>query len=367
MEQNLIELSDFTENKTSELYITFNLLEKVYAIQAEKIIEIVQLPALTLLEKAPEYIVGLLNLRGTVVSVIDLSMILGFHRKVYSVECQVLILNVNNKKIGIIIDSVKDVMQFEKKLLEPLPYASKEHTITGVYKDDNGLIAFLDLDKVINNIENLEISEERKASVYENDDFLQKVYSGEIKNDIASKFAVDKLSVEKFAKRALKLQKELRNETDSLNYQEDYFISFSLNGEIYCINLKFVKEITKLKHVSLTKVPCVPDFIIGLINLRGDFITIVDIKKFLNIPKADITEKTKIIVIRTENMQIGILVDDIFGIENIPNEKLSHNMHGKYEKNNFTSAEIIFNDKIMSVFDLKKFLEDERLFIEDAV
>jgi len=352
MEQNFLTVSDFSTNKTSELYITFNLSEKVYALPAEKIIEIVQLPALTLLEKAPDYIVGLLNLRGNIISIIDLSMILGFQRKVYSAECQILILNVNDKKVGIIIDSVKDVIQFEKKLLEPLPYASKEHIVNGVYKDDAGLIAFLDLDKIVKSIEAIEISE---AEIKETS------------NDTAGLFPIDKASVEKFAKRALKLQKELRDESNSLNYQEDYFISFSLNEEIFCINLKFVREITKLKNVNLTKVPCVPDFIIGIINLRGDFITIIDIKKFLSIPKTDITEKTKIIVIRTENIQIGILVDDIFGIENIPNEKLSHNIQTKYEKNNFTAAEIMLNNKVMCVFDLKKFLEDERLFIEDAI
>ena len=359
MEHNFLTVSDSPANKTSELYITFNLSEKVYAIPADKIIEIIQLPALTLLEKVPDYILGLLNLRGSILSVIDLSMILGFHRKVYSAECQILILNANDKKIGIIIDAVKDVIQFEKKLLEPLPYASKEHIVTGIYKDDTSLIAFLDLDKIVKNIEVVEIDETRIGSEWP-------LQTHEL-HDTPSLFPVDKVSVEKFAKRALNLQKELRDETDSLNYQEDYFISFSLNEENYCINLKFVKEITKLKHINLTKVPCVPDFITGIINLRGDFITIVDIKKFLNIPKTDITEKTKIIVIRTESIQIGILVDDVFGIENIPNEKLNHNVQSKYEKNNFTSAEIMFNNKVMCVFDLKKFLEDERLFIEDAV
>ncbi len=360
MEQNFLTISDISVNKNSELYITFNLSEKVYAISAEKIIEIVQLPALTLLEKMPDFIVGLLNLRGSIVSVIDLSMILGFNRKTYSSDCQVIILNVNDKKIGIIIDSVKDVIQFEKKLLDPVPYSSKEHIITGVYKDDAGLIAFLDFDKIVKNVEAVQITEEQASKAYQNE-------IRETDFDNLGLFSIDKASAEKFTKRALKLQKEIRDGTDSLNYQEDYFISFSLKQENYCINLKFVREITKLKHVNLTKLPCVPAFIIGIINLRGDFITIVDIKEFLNIPKTEITEKTKIIVIKTDNIQIGILVDDVFGIENIPNEKLTHNMQIKYEKNNFTSAEIMLNYKVMCVFDIKKFLEDERLFIEDAV
>lgn len=355
MEQTFLTLSDFSLNKSSQLYITFNLSEKVYAIPAETIIEIVQLPALTLLEKVPDYIVGLLNLRGDIISVIDLSMILGFHRKIYSTECQILILNANNKKVGIIIDSVKDVMQFKKQMLEPIPYVSKENLVIGLYKDDGNLIAFLDINKIVKNIEIIDNEEVNEINI-----------KGIVSEEV-SLFPTDKISVEKFTNRAYKLQKKLKNETDNLNYQEDYFISFCLNEEIYCINLKYVKEITKLKHVSLTNVPCVPDFISGIINLRGEFITIVDIKKFLNIKKTKVTEKTKIIVIRTENIQIGILVDDVFGIENIPSEKLNHNIQTKYEKNKFTSAEIMFNNKIMCVFDLKKFIEDERLFIEDAV
>jgi len=352
MEHQFLTIGDFSANKSSELFITFNLSEKIYAMPAENIIEIVQLPALTLLEKAPDYIIGLLNLRGSIVNVIDLSMILGFNRKVYSAECQVLILNANDQKIGIIIDSVKDVIQLEKKFIEPLPYNSKEHLVSGIYKDDAGLIAFLDFGRMAKIVENFEINEL---------DIKNKEHSQ------SALFPVDQHTTEIFAKRALKLQKELRDVTDSLNYQDDYCISFLLNNEIYCINLKFVREITKLKNVNLTKIPCVPDFIIGIINLRGDFVSIVDIKQFLSIPKTEVTEKTKIIVIRTENIQIGILVDDVIGIENIQSDKLSHNMPSKYEKNNFTLAEVMLNGKVMCIFDLKKFIEDERLIIEDAV
>ncbi|GEM_PF-603575 len=355
MEQNFLTLSDFSPNKTAELYINFSLSGKNYAIPAEKIIEIVQLPALTTLEKVPEYIVGLLNLRGNIISVIDLSIILGLPRKKYSTDQQILIVDIEDKKTGIIVDSVEDVISFEKKFLEPLPYTSKENLVIGIYKSESCMIAFLDLSKVTQHIKSFEINEdellEQNGSVF----------------DITGLFPVDEISQEKFIKRAVALQKELRDSTDKLNYREDYFISFCLNEEIYCINLKYVKEITKLKLVSLTKVPCVPDFIAGIINLRGDFITIVDIRKFLNIPMTATSDKTKIIVIKTENIQIGILVDEVFGIEKIPQQDLNHIIQSKYEKNKFTSAEIMFNNKIMCVFDMKKFLEDERLFIEEAV
>jgi len=337
----------------AELFLIFTLSEKTYAIQAEKVVEIVQLPALTVVERLPEHIVGLLNLRGQIISVIDPSRLLGMEPKEYKADYQVLIVNCYDKKIGIIVHSVNDVVQLDRTQLEPLPYTPKEKVISGIYKHDDRLIAFFDISAVMQNTEYVEL---------EHSEIKDEV------NVITDYFPSDETSKIKFLKRAEKLQKEIRTVTDDLNYQENYFISFSLNSETYCINLRFVKEITKLKLVNLAPVPCVPEFITGIINLRGEFITIVDIKHFLDITKTPTSDKTKIIVLKISDIQLGILVDDVFDIENIPNEKMNLNVQNKYEKNKYTSAEILLpGNQVMSVFDIKKFIEDERLFIEDSI
>ncbi len=95
-----------------------------------------------------------------------------------------------------------------------------------------------------------------------------------------------------------------------------------------------MREFGKLKSLNLTKVPCVPPYIIGMINLRGDFLTVVDIKNFLSIPQSPVTDKTKIIVIKSDYIQIGIIVDEVFDMINIPLEKLHNkNSFTKYENN----------------------------------
>ncbi|OGI23122.1 MAG: hypothetical protein A2287_02450 [Candidatus Melainabacteria bacterium RIFOXYA12_FULL_32_12] len=353
MEKNFLTINDLSSKKSSELYMTFALSEKVYAIPAEKIIEIVQLPALNILEKVPEYIVGVMNLRGKIISVIDLRKFLGIPQADYTPEHQVLIINTNEKIIGIIVDSVNDVIQYDKEFLEPLPYHSSEKFISGIYKSSDYLVAFLDLDIVVNNIEAIKV---------DNLDFKAPTYVS------ADLFSKDKLSQEKFKKRAINLQKELKIETDKDFSQENRFVSFSLNNEKYCISLKYVREFRKFKLVSLIPVPCVPEFIKGIINLRGEFITVVDIRSFLQISDSKITDKTKIIVIKSSDLQLGLVVDDVFDIVNLPVEKLSHNTTSKFDKNKYTSIEVILEDGgIMSVFDLEKFLEDEKLYIEDAV
>jgi len=353
MENTFLTINELSLKSTSDLYMTFSLSEKVYAIPAEKIIEIVQLPALNILEKVPEYIVGVMNLRGKIISVIDLRKFLGISQIPYTTEHQVLIINTHDITIGIIVDSVNDVIQYNRENLEPLPYHSSEKFISGVYKNDDTLIAFLDLDVFINSIEAIQV---------DNLDFKAPTYIS------ADLFPTDKASLAKFRKRAINLQKELKIDTDKGFHHENHFVSFSLNNEIYCISLKYVSVFCKLKLVSLTPVPCVPEFIVGIINLRGEFITIIDIKSFLQISKSNVTDKTKIIVVKVLDLQVGLLVDDVFDIVNIPAEKLSHISSNKFDRNKYSSAEVILDDGgVMSVLDLEKFLEDERLFVEDAI
>jgi len=337
----------------SELFLIFDFLDKIYAIPAERVAEIIQLPALTVIKKAPDHVIGLLNLRGEVISVIDPATFLGVEQQSYTVDHQVLIINDKNKRIGIIIHSVSDVVQLDKNMVEPLPYNPNEKIVSGIYKHKSHIVALIDINSMLESIETVE---EKYAGTPDNLDF------------ISNHFPVDEESKIKFLQRAEKLQISHTGMENELNYQENYFISCCLNKEIYCINLRYVKEITKLSLVNFSPVPCVPEFIAGIVNLRGEFITLVDIKHFLNVPKTSISEKTKIIVIKMSDMQIGLLVDDIFNIENISTDKMNLNVQSKYEKNSFTSAEVLLpNNQIMSVFDTRKFFEDERLFIEDSV
>ncbi len=89
--------------------------------------------------------------------------------------------------------------------------------------------------------------------------------------------------------------------------------------------------------------------------MRGDFITIVDIKQFLSIPKTNITEKTKIIVTATENIQVEYLLTMFSELKIFPMKNSAIIHRASMKKNKFTSAEIMFNDKVMCMFDLKKF------------
>ena len=93
-------------------------------------------------------------------------------------------------------------------------------------------------------------------------------------------------------------------------------VEFSLASERHAFPIAQVREVSVLRE--LTPVPCTPRFVVGIINLRGEICTVIDLKKFFDLPDAGITELNKIVLIRHGDMQLGILADAIHGVRRIP-------------------------------------------------
>ncbi len=114
------------------------------------------------------------------------------------------------------------------------------------------------------------------------------------------------------------------------NYQKktdtkDKYLSFMLCDEEYCIEILKVKEI--LGMMDITKVPQTPNYLKGVINLRGLIVPITDLRVRFEFPQSEYSERTCIIVVETycnnEMMLLGITVDAINEVIGIPKEKVS--------------------------------------------
>jgi len=93
-------------------------------------------------------------------------------------------------------------------------------------------------------------------------------------------------------------------------------IEFCLASETYGMETMFVREIHPLR--DLTPLPGVPPFVLGITNVRGQILSVVDLKKFFNLPDKGLGELNKIIIIRNGRMEFGILADSIIGIRPVP-------------------------------------------------
>jgi purine-binding chemotaxis protein CheW len=140
-------------------------------------------------------------------------------------------------------------------------------------------------------------------------------------------------------------------------------VEFELASEHYALALAQVKEVSLLKE--LTPVPCTPPFVLGIINLRGEIRTVIDLKRFFDLPDKGITELNKIIIIQHDDMQLGILADAIRGVRRIrlkdmqPALPTLTGIRADYLRG-------ITSDRLV-VLDAIKILSDERILVEEEV
>lgn len=122
------------------------------------------------------------------------------------------------------------------------------------------------------------------------------------------------VSLQKKKEILLTRSKELAGELHEVQFDKGYFevVEFVLSFEKYAVESFYVSEVIPLK--DFTPVPCTPSFVLGITNIRGRIISIIDIKRFFNLPEKGLSNLNRIIVVHTPEMELGILADSIIGV-----------------------------------------------------
>ncbi|MEI8128644.1 MAG: chemotaxis protein CheW [bacterium] len=326
------------------LYLYFQLGDNKYALNIWQMVEIIKLPLLDYPQKLANNVVGLLNYNKFTINILDLRFYLNIKVAPYSVSNQLLIVKTDETIFGLIIDKVEDIIYLEQSKIEYFPCAGDTKIIEFMYKKEHETISIINL---------CAVEEVIKQGVPLSD------------IDIPSLFPRDDDSRYKLMQRNHALFEKSNASLGTNIFAQDRFISFSLNENIYCINVEYVKEV--LKNFLITPIPCNLDYVAGVIALRGDFITVVDTKTLLGINENassidSMGSKNSLIIIEVPDYQIGFLVDELFSIINIAEDLIKKKSNNQ---NKYTLSEVILEDKFYTILDIKNILSDEKFFIED--
>ncbi len=140
-------------------------------------------------------------------------------------------------------------------------------------------------------------------------------------------------------------------------------VEFVLGPEHYGIESSHIREIYPLSE--FTPLPCTPAFVLGLVNVRGQILSIIDIKKLFDLPEKGLTDLNKIIIVHARHMELGILADAILGVRSIVLEEL----HPALPTLTGIRADYlrgITKDPLV-VLDVEKILSDEKLLVNEVV
>jgi purine-binding chemotaxis protein CheW len=141
-------------------YLTFKLADEIFALDVGKVREILEITNITKVPQTPDFMRGVINLRGSVVPVIDMRLKFGMSPTEQTVNTCIIVVEVNmdgdTTILGALADSVQEVVEMEPESIEPAPHiGTKLNTdfIKGMGKVDTNFVMILDIDKVFSSAE----------------------------------------------------------------------------------------------------------------------------------------------------------------------------------------------------------------------
>lgn len=128
--------------------VIFKLGEEYFAVDTDKILSINDMMPITKVPKAPNYIKGLINLRGSIKSLVDINLLLNIHSS--KEQDNIIILKVDDEELGITVDEVEEVIEIEEQKIQKLETHNSEAYIKGIIDLDGKLLTVIDIEKLIN-------------------------------------------------------------------------------------------------------------------------------------------------------------------------------------------------------------------------
>ncbi|MCX5679989.1 MAG: chemotaxis protein CheW [Candidatus Omnitrophica bacterium] len=135
---------------------------------------------------------------------------------------------------------------------------------------------------------------------------------------------------------------------------------FGLGGESYCADIRNIKSVVRID--SVTRVPNMPEFVIGVMNLRGEIISVLDIRSLFGLPQKKRTPRGRVIVTEAWGSQVGIIADDVRQAIDVGESSIQPplaTISGKLAS--YTKGEIQTKDEIIIMLDLDRVLRSEEI------
>lgn len=285
----------YQTSKTKEIYhdeelkaeerqlVSFIVEGEEYAIDIDTIQEIVQIPEhIVRVPKAESSVVGIMNLRNKILPLTSIRKIFHLEEKSLDESSRILVITHQGLFVGIVVDGVKEVLRVPHALIEPVSLL--------LFKDE----------------ERPEITEICKLNEGKRLVFILSV--PHLLKNKAMKEALSTMETEKTQEEIHQLEGK---------DEEEQVVVFKLMDDEYAVPIEAVQEIVRIPE-ELTCIPKTPNFVEGVMNLRGSVLPVIDLRKRLGLKAAKRDENQRIIVLAIDNVSVGFIVDSVTEVLKIP-------------------------------------------------
>jgi purine-binding chemotaxis protein CheW len=256
-----------------EQVVGFRLGGEEFAVGIADVQEIIRVPEINQVPSAPSYVEGLIALRNRLLPIVNLRKRFGMDAgEIDREENRILVISVRGQVTGFLVDEVSEVLSMPVTAIGETPAiiaSSQADRLRGVAQLDDGkrLMMLLDAGKVLSS------TEAKDLKAMGRDDGKQ--------STAASHEALD----------------------------EEQFVSFLVENEEFAVDIQQVQEIIRM--TDITRVPQTPDYVEGMINLRGSVLPVLDMRKRFGIAAKEADDATSILVVDVDGEKTGVIVDDV--------------------------------------------------------
>ncbi len=346
-------------------YVIFSSHGLTYGLDAIAVKEIFSMPELTVAVDAPDHIVGLLNLRGKLVPIMDPNRLFGYSFQAYQLSDSIITLERGLEVVGIVVNQVHEVVTIPTEVIERSIYG--QHTcqlIGGVAKLGEETITILKPEALLGALSSTPDGQKTTA-VLPNPESSSDVPWVHRQGNFFATFCPKSTPQEQqtFHQRAVHLMaRSQRNDLTGLRP----LAVVGLGEEYFGLDLEVVREFTEFHQV--TPIPCCPEHVVGNINLRGEIVTLIDIRRALHMQVNEYRLTSKAIVIHIDDLVMGIPVEKVFDVLYLQKTDIKPNPMVTVEgDHDYLQGTVRYQDKMMGILNLPKIFADGNLSVDEEV
>ncbi len=276
-------------------FVTFFIGDQCMAFEMERVMEIVRVPPTVEVPMTPSSLIGLANLRGTILPVLCLRRVMGLDDAELTDATRVMVLSYFGRPLGFIVDKVTQVLGVQPEVIERIDPASStfdSKLLSGVLKNigSQPLIQLMDVDALTRQ------EYQSFSAVNENQ-----------KSDLSQQAHKERVDDEEEEKNIRQL------------------VSFSVCGQEYSFDISATKEIIRMPE-TVNAIPKAPAYLVGMVKLRDRVLPLVRLSTLFGLPVSEaLNETNRVVVLSLSESQqsvVGVIVDDVKEVLRIRKEQV---------------------------------------------
>lgn len=367
-------------------YLTFRLHDVQYGIEAALVQEILSLPELIPITEASNGIIGMLNLRGQIVPILHLDLLQDHSLTACSISDYLIMGQWDELQFGLVVHQSKELLEIDAELIQKEPPEGifsnvNVPSIAGFATVNEENILLLDHKTLIPDPEAiLPLIWDAQSQLDLMAEYLTIDVEKQLKHDgaqQAEEFPLPPISLnfyDLYCPKATPEEKAIfraRAETLKQHIESSTITSelitlavINLGNEYFGLDLELIREFTDIGN--LTPIPCCPNHIVGNMNLRGEIITLVDIRNVLNLPTAPIRVGSPTVVVEVNDIVAGLPVDQVLEMAYLNSADMTplSGMQSDFGEQ-YLRGNAVFQEKTLRVLDLPKIFTQSGLVVNE--